>query len=185
MKRVNLNLLGKLSQQNTKGLGFNRFYRECSYFEEKAEKLDQYMKKEKKTRNQVYSGITRIPTHTIKEFREDYESRLGIGELKQTATVHVCGRVITKREAGKKLVFYDIMSEGETVQVMVSKMHYQEMNTKSEDYLSFDSMRELINRGDIIGFFFFFFNFFFSDFFFNFCIFFCVKKRVVGFLKKK
>uniref|UniRef100_A0A5S6R4K0 Lysine--tRNA ligase n=1 Tax=Trichuris muris TaxID=70415 RepID=A0A5S6R4K0_TRIMR len=59
--------------------------------------------------------------------------------------VRIAGRVHSKREAGQKLIFYDIRSEGKRLQVMANAKNYE---AGEEEFLR---VNETIRRGDIIG----------------------------------
>lgn len=58
--------------------------------------------------------------------------------------VTLTGRIVTKRESSAKLIFYDIMQNGETVQVVASKGRFE---GNKEEFL--EKSRELC-RGDIV-----------------------------------
>jgi lysyl-tRNA synthetase class 2 len=68
------------------------------------------------------------------------------GQKAEDALVTLTGRVVTKRESSAKLIFYDIMQNGETVQVVASKGRFE---GDKEGFL--ENSRELC-RGDIVSF---------------------------------
>ncbi|KFD55840.1 hypothetical protein M513_03279, partial [Trichuris suis] len=59
--------------------------------------------------------------------------------------VRIAGRVHSKREAGQKLIFYDIRSEGKRLQVMANAKNYA---AGEEEFLR---INDTIRRGDILG----------------------------------
>nr|CAB3257872.1 lysine--tRNA ligase [Phallusia mammillata] len=59
-------------------------------------------------------------------------------------TLSIAGRIHAKREAGPKLVFYDVRGEGEKLQIMANAKMYS-----SEE--SFHEINERTRRGDIVG----------------------------------
>lgn len=65
-------------------------------------------------------------------------------------TLPSSGRIRAKREKSKKLIFYDLYSDGQTVQIMSSARRYVQSEAHDgEDEFSF--MNKLLKRGDIIG----------------------------------
>ncbi|BFZ56978.1 lysyl-tRNA synthetase [Savitreella phatthalungensis] len=81
---------------------------------------------------------TRLP-----DFVKQY-SHLARGDLVKDTTVTVAGRVHNKREAGNKLRFYDIISDGQRIQIMCQVQDCAE----GKDFVQ---MHEIIKRGDIVG----------------------------------
>lgn len=82
-----------------------------------------------------------VVTKSVKEFLDEFKD-LQRGETRPEIEVSVAGRVIAKREAGSKLKFYVLRSDGLQVQIMA-----QAQDSK-EDY---DAAHDLLKRGDIIG----------------------------------
>lgn len=83
-----------------------------------------------------------VVTTSLTEFIEKYE-HVNDG-MQHPDVVSVAGRVHAKREAGAKLIFYDLRGEGEKIQVMANAKFY----SSEEDFLK---VTEKIKRGDIIG----------------------------------
>ncbi|MBA42993.1 MAG: lysine--tRNA ligase [Magnetococcales bacterium] len=81
-------------------------------------------------------------THSIKQIIKDY-SYLNAGDHTDK-TVSICGRVMLKRSAGKKLIFFTIEESGNKVQIM------SRLNTYANQD-KFISDMEKIHRGDIVG----------------------------------
>lgn len=80
-------------------------------------------------------------THSLKDVLEAYKD-LKRGETLQDISVSVAGRIHAKREAGSKLKFYVMRSDGVQIQIMA----------QAQDSLEpFEEAHELIKRGDIIG----------------------------------
>ena len=80
----------------------------------------------------------RVPEYVAKY------SNLQRGELLQDTTVTLAGRVHNKRESGTKLRFYDVISEGQRVQIMCQIQDCPE----GKDFIQ---MHDMIKRGDIVG----------------------------------
>lgn len=91
----------------------------------------------------------------ISELVEKWDDKLKTGE-RTTEEVKVSGRVMSKRQSGKKLVFYTIDdSSGKTLQILFSQSNFdqfsffdEEGNDKAEN---FSYRNRLIRKGDIIG----------------------------------
>eukprot|EP00771_Trimastix_marina_P003953 gnl/Trimastix_PCT/672.p2 GENE.gnl/Trimastix_PCT/672~~gnl/Trimastix_PCT/672.p2 ORF type:complete len:590 (-),score=209.08 gnl/Trimastix_PCT/672:24-1793(-) len=80
---------------------------------------------------------------SIAEFRAKYES-LENGAHDESIIECLAGRVYSKRESGKKLVFYQLQQRGVALQVMAdARLHAMEK--------SFRDQHALVHRGDIIG----------------------------------
>jgi len=84
-------------------------------------------------------------THSIQTLR-NYDSKIKEGDHQENINIRTTGRVILKRNSGKKLVFYTLEDNAITIQLMTSFVHY---NTDNE--LSFNEINSIIHRGDIIG----------------------------------
>lgn len=80
---------------------------------------------------------------SVPEFVAKY-SHLGKGEQLKEEKVAVAGRVLLKRGAGAKLVFYDLRGDGVTVQILSDARDY-------EGEEEFKLIHTLLRRGDIIG----------------------------------
>ncbi|GMT15123.1 hypothetical protein PFISCL1PPCAC_6420, partial [Pristionchus fissidentatus] len=81
---------------------------------------------------------------SITEFVEKY-SNVKNEEVIDDVIVSLAGRVFSKREAGSKLIFYDIHGEGKNLQVLANAKYH-----KGED--DFTTVHGRIRRGDIVGF---------------------------------
>jgi len=79
---------------------------------------------------------------SLTEYIEKYSS-LEAGQMLDE-TVSVAGRVHSKREAGAKLIFYDLRGESVKLQVMANARHYE-----SED--AYIKTNEKLKRGDMVG----------------------------------
>ena len=100
-------------------------------------------------------------TGTISEFRDAW-SHLADG-AKETHThdgdeveVSIAGRVLSKRVASKKLVFLDVESGGQRVQVMANEAHFLPVDGDDADvptgrFTTFRPCMHALQRGDIIG----------------------------------
>lgn len=82
-------------------------------------------------------------TSSLEDFIEKY-SDLTDGQIVDSVSLSVAGRVHAIRESGTKLMFYDLRGEGVKIQVMANARMYE-----SEDEFNSDLMK--IKRGDIIG----------------------------------
>lgn len=82
-------------------------------------------------------------TISLEEFVEKYNT-VNSGEVLDSVTCSVAGRVHAIRESGAKLIFYDLRAEGVKIQVMANAKMYE-----SEDKYEKDT--DKLRRGDIIG----------------------------------
>ncbi|CAG2108592.1 unnamed protein product [Medioppia subpectinata] len=84
-------------------------------------------------------NVTISLTHFIQRY-----DHLKPEDIIKTDELSVAGRVHAKREAGQKLIFYDLRAEGVKIQVMANAKLYE-----SEELFAKDN--DKIRRGDIIG----------------------------------
>ncbi|KJH53164.1 lysine--tRNA ligase [Dictyocaulus viviparus] len=82
---------------------------------------------------------------SLEAFIDKYD-RLKNEEIIETEEVSIAGRVYSKRESGKNLVFYDVQSGGARLQVMANARYHR------AGFEHFSSLHERIKRGDIVGF---------------------------------
>ena len=81
---------------------------------------------------------------SLTEFLEKYAS-LKPGEVNETVSESISGRIHAKRESGVKLIFYDLRAEGVKVQVMANSGKY---GTGEQ---AFREINDRLRRGDIVG----------------------------------
>ncbi|KAJ9607239.1 lysyl-tRNA synthetase [Cladophialophora chaetospira] len=77
----------------------------------------------------------------IGKFLGEY-AHLQPGEFKREVKIRIAGRVRTKRAAGPKLVFYDIVRKGVKIQILCQAQ---------EATSDFEAQHEHLHRGDIVG----------------------------------
>ncbi|XP_003380754.1 lysyl-tRNA synthetase [Trichinella spiralis] len=82
-------------------------------------------------------------TISLTDFIEKYNSVKCEEVLNET--VRVAGRIHSKREAGQKLIFYDLRAEGTRLQIMANGKFYK---TGEAEFLR---INEAVRRGDIVG----------------------------------
>lgn len=63
--------------------------------------------------------------------------------------ISLAGRIMSIRIASKKLVFMDLWNEGQCVQILSEKQHFQEAENNGNE--TFYQIHESLRRGDIIG----------------------------------
>ena len=103
-------------------------------------------------------------THTIDEFRDEWNFLPSGGRQPDTAegaphAICVAGRIISKREASKKLYFLDMESNGSRIQVMSDERHFIDPTSTSStpptpptgQFHNFRDSHKELQRGDIIG----------------------------------
>ena len=96
------------------------------------------------------------PSLTATKFIDGFQN-LEAGERKPDTEVLLAGRITAKREASKKLYFYDIDCGGHRIQIMSPLQQYEphQNNDSSSDTSSqkteFKTMHSTLRRGDIIG----------------------------------
>ncbi|ODQ83100.1 hypothetical protein BABINDRAFT_80844 [Babjeviella inositovora NRRL Y-12698] len=110
------------------------------YFEIRSRQIDQL-------RSNKHAGINPYPhkfnvSLSVPAFAKAY-AHLGRGETLPDVTVSVAGRIMTKREAGSKLKFYVLKSDGVQVQIMAQAQDVTDG--------TYEQQHELLRRGDIIG----------------------------------
>jgi len=81
---------------------------------------------------------------SLEEFISKYEG-LKEGEVIETETYNIAGRIHSIRESGPKLIFYDVRGEGVKLQVMANAKYYPNAE-------AFEKVNERVRRGDIVGF---------------------------------
>ena len=79
----------------------------------------------------------------LHDFLNKYDS-LKRGEILKDVPIQLGGRIFTKRESSSKLIFYNIESNGERVQVMCQLQ-------EATGSVPFEKQHEHLGRGDIIG----------------------------------
>ncbi|KAG2184467.1 hypothetical protein INT43_000376 [Umbelopsis isabellina] len=84
------------------------------------------------------------PLMNIREIKAKWENVLEKAQ-KADQQVTLNGRIISKRESSSKLVFYDVMCDGDVLQVVASKSTYK--GTAE----SFVQINKILCRGDIIA----------------------------------
>ncbi|KRY73559.1 Lysine--tRNA ligase, partial [Trichinella pseudospiralis] len=82
-------------------------------------------------------------TISLTDFIEKYNS-VKCEEV-SNETVCVAGRIHSKREAGQKLIFYDLRAEGTRLQIMANGKFYKKGEAE------FLRINESVRRGDIVG----------------------------------
>lgn len=81
-------------------------------------------------------------TMKIPDFVEKFASSSGDGERDESVVVNLAGRVYSQREAGAKLVFYDLRGDGARVQIIADARLGGD---------SFFQDHSVFRRGDIVG----------------------------------
>ncbi len=66
------------------------------------------------------------------------------GQVDESVVTSVAGRIHSKRQAGKKLVFYDLRGEGVKIQIMANEKYYADASEFEKDV-------DVLHRGDIVG----------------------------------
>jgi len=90
------------------------------------------------------------PTISGANFVASY-SNLEKGARCPDTEVLLAGRIISKREASKKLFFYDVDCHGQRLQVMSPLQQYEQPQDGDEGSNSFRDVHLNLRRGDIIG----------------------------------
>jgi len=83
-------------------------------------------------------------SHTLANFRQIYDSKCIENNVFLEESVTIAGRITNIRTMGANLIFYDIIGDGQKLQIVAnSKTHEGELDYKSTHHP--------IKRGDIIG----------------------------------
>ena len=88
----------------------------------------------------------------IEEVVKKWEGELSSGERRKEELVCLVGRILSKRQSSKKLVFYTIVQESgeaETIQIISSESNY--LNELPQEVGSFKYVNDLLKKGDIIS----------------------------------
>lgn len=109
----------------------------AEYFDWRVRTLDE---REKKTGLKTYPHKFQI-TLSVQQFI-DQNCRLEKEQSNEHATASLAGRIMRKHEAGSKLIFYDLVGEGATIQIWCSA---DKLEPENQEIMG------VINRGDIIG----------------------------------
>lgn len=81
---------------------------------------------------------------SLKDFIEKY-NHLEAGDVLEDIKHGVAGRIYSKRAAGSKLLFYDLRSNGQKIQIMANVGLYD------GDLETFQQLNDNLKRGDIVG----------------------------------
>jgi lysyl-tRNA synthetase class II len=90
----------------------------------------------------LYAAAPVSVTHTLAQFNRAFGDRVVAGQRLSDAVV-VRGRVVAKRDASKKLVFYTVEAQQEKLQIMCS--------AKDAAASAFEEMHALTARGDVVS----------------------------------
>lgn len=82
-------------------------------------------------------------TISVNQFIDDY-AHLESETVEEEKRFSLAGRIVSRREFGDKLVFYDLSGEGSRLQLVAD----QSLHTDKE---AFESLHGAIKRGDIVG----------------------------------
>ena len=81
---------------------------------------------------------------SVSEFLKEHAPLTAGTKAQDKSHVTVSGRVVSRREAGAGLVFYDLRQGGEKLQVFASKSNFK-------DAAVFADAKDIVQIGDIIG----------------------------------
>lgn len=88
------------------------------------------------------------PSIRAEEFRRQFGD-MEDGERRTERETIIAGRIVGKREAGKKLYFYDLMCENTKIQVLAEKKYFDEES--ENEGKRFRWLHRHLRRGDVIG----------------------------------
>ncbi|KAJ2846371.1 hypothetical protein J3B02_004427, partial [Coemansia erecta] len=96
-----------------------------------------------------YKPIADRPVLSAQQIHERWDDLLGKGEKDESSLIVVQGRIRSKREASKKLVFYDIEQEGgrHIIQAVVSQKRCSEQPASD---ISFTDSNRILLAGDLV-----------------------------------
>ncbi|KAK6188771.1 hypothetical protein SNE40_004882 [Patella caerulea] len=110
---------------------------ETAYFDYRSKVVDQL----KETGAHPYPHKFHVDT-SLTTFIEKY-NHVQPGDILDEV-VSVSGRIHAKREAGAKLLFYDLRAELVKIQIMANSKHYQPEE-------EFEAINDKLKRGDVVG----------------------------------
>ncbi|CAE7940192.1 Kars1, partial [Symbiodinium sp. KB8] len=80
----------------------------------------------------------------LPDYVAEYDATLAPGDHLTDTVVSIAGRVMSIRPASRKLMFYDLHSDGAKVQVMANFKFFG-------DAANFEHIRDTVRRGDVVG----------------------------------
>jgi lysyl-tRNA synthetase class 2 len=84
-------------------------------------------------------------TMTLPEFVEKF-GHLEKGQELPEVSVSVTGRLLSKRNSSKSLIFYDLRGDGARLQIKAERQQY-----RGQEGIGFDEAHALLRRGDLVG----------------------------------
>src|SRR4051794_33611710 len=76
---------------------------------------------------------------------------MNAGERSEDSIVSLSGRIVGKREAGSKLVFYDVSNGSDHIQIMSAKNDWTNSNSNDGNDGNDWSLHRMLRRNDVIG----------------------------------
>ncbi|KAG0282617.1 hypothetical protein BGZ96_000305 [Linnemannia gamsii] len=86
----------------------------------------------------------KVPTVLVRDVIQECERRLENGTKDETKKVSICGRIHSKRESSAKLVWFDLIQDGHSIQAVFNRRLY------AGDDKTFETIAKSFQRGDIV-----------------------------------
>ncbi|KAG0001691.1 hypothetical protein BGZ79_004301 [Entomortierella chlamydospora] len=86
----------------------------------------------------------KVPAVQVKDIITDYQDTMESGTKDETKKVSVSGRIHSKRESSSKLVWFDLMQDGNPIQAVFNRKNYSGSDRE------FELAAKVFQRGDIV-----------------------------------
>ncbi|KAG0374585.1 hypothetical protein BGX24_010219 [Mortierella sp. AD032] len=86
----------------------------------------------------------KVPAVLVRNVIQEYEHKLENGTKDETKKVSICGRIHSKRDSSAKLVWFDLIQDGHTIQAVFNRRLY------AGDDKAFETVAKNFQRGDIV-----------------------------------
>ncbi|KAF9924151.1 hypothetical protein FBU30_005819 [Linnemannia zychae] len=111
-----------------------------------------YVKPEVRLEELYRHGLTPYPRYQapkiaavpVRDIIQEYDQTMENGTKDETKKVTICGRIHSKRDSSAKLVWFDVIQDGQSIQAVFNRRLY------AGDDKSFENIAKKLQRGDII-----------------------------------
>ncbi|KAK3843986.1 MAG: hypothetical protein J3R72DRAFT_473586 [Linnemannia gamsii] len=86
----------------------------------------------------------KVPAVLVRNVIQEYEHKLENGTKDETKKISICGRIHSKRDSSAKLVWFDLIQDGHTIQAVFNRRLY------AGDDKAFETVAKNFQRGDIV-----------------------------------
>ncbi|KAG0061437.1 hypothetical protein BGZ89_011447 [Linnemannia elongata] len=86
----------------------------------------------------------KVPTVLVRDLIQEYDHKLENGTKDETKKVSICGRIHSKRDSSAKLVWFDLIQDGHSIQAVFNRRLF------AGDDKTFETIHKNFQRGDIV-----------------------------------